>query len=118
MDGLGIRTRTEQGVAVVRLSGSADMSEVARLGSELEDLIKAGKNKLILDLAELAFLSSMALSALIRAERLSEQNDGIFVICGAQGDVEKVLATTQLNRLFVICKSLDGAMSFVKEGIL
>ena len=102
--------RSEQdGVHVVALGGELDLRAAGELEAALAD---CGEDaRICLDLAELQFIDSTGLAAVIRAHQALEAAGGaLAVVCGGEGSVRRTLETTGLTRLLSISSDRAAAL--------
>ncbi len=92
---------------MVKLVGSADMSEANALRNQLEPLVLGGKRDLILDLENLEFICSLGLGTMIHLHTLCREQGGNLGILNPQPQVRKVFKTTCLDQLFLIGTSYE-----------
>ena len=90
-------------------------TEVApNLKSEFVILRNKGIQNLILDLAEVEFVDSSGLSAILTAERLWKAEEGSFIVTGVEHDsVKKLIEITRLNSVLTIISTLQEAKDYV-----
>lgn len=87
---------SQKGTAtLVALSGELDVASSPGLSDELVELIDAGATELVIDLANLAFIDSTGLSAILRANRKLEK--GHLVLREPTPMVRQVLEITGLT---------------------
>jgi len=99
-----ITTRTDEEI-VVRLIGELDLATAPRLDEELAGLAVGGAPHVTLDLAELVFIDSTGLSALVSGlERLRDMG-GSLVLRSPNASTMKVLEITGLTGVFDITKA-------------
>jgi anti-sigma B factor antagonist len=110
MNRLEILVSEREDTIVLSLSGSADMGEAELLNQHLEKEFSQGRYKMVIDLSDLEFTSSMGLGSLIRAHTKCRQEKGRLSLVNPQPAVMKVIQTTHLNELFNIYQTLDEAM--------
>jgi anti-sigma B factor antagonist len=92
-------------VAVVRFANcrTLDESSAQAVGQQLCDLVeKDGHRKVLLDLSDVAFLTSTALGKLVILHKKLGTVGGMLKICSLQGPIESIFQITHLNRLFDI----------------
>jgi anti-anti-sigma factor len=58
--------RDESGARVVKLVGEIDISNADALGAQLDGMIGAGEERLVVDLSALAFMDSSGIAMLLR----------------------------------------------------
>lgn len=96
----------EQGdVTVVRFVDRKilDESNIQQLGNELFRLVEEdGRKKLLLNFANVEFLSSGALGKLITLDKKVKAHNGVLKLSNIRPEIYEVFAITKLNRLFDI----------------
>lgn len=90
-----------------------DASNAPDLKSELLMLNKNGVNSLILDFAKTRYCDSSGLSAILTANRLCKDTNGVFVLSGLQKNVLDMIKIAQLDRVLIIAESVDAAMGML-----
>jgi len=85
----------------------------AGLKSELIMLNANGMRNIILQLSDTKICDSSGLSALLVANRLCKNSDGIFVLTGIQPTVEKVIQISQLEDVFNIVPSVSESIDLI-----
>ncbi len=88
-----------------------DATNAAELKAELIELNKAGFNKLILDLGKTRYCDSSGLSAILTANRLCKDANGVFILCGLQESVSKMVSISQLDKVLSISTDFSEALS-------
>jgi anti-anti-sigma factor len=71
---------------------------------------KNGHNNMLLDLSKTKFCDSSGLSAILVANRLCKDTNGVFIIAGVQPAVLKMIEIAQLDRVFRIFQSVEEAL--------
>lgn len=90
-------------VTVVTFTESSilDTLLVQQIGEELYDLVDTkARRKLVLDFANVKFLSSSALGILITLRKKAGEIKGKVLLCGLRPDLRKVFKITNLEKLF------------------
>ena len=95
--------------ALVRISGSAGMTEADTIRDALERLAEKQYPSVILDLSGMTFICSMGLGALITGHLKSRHHNGRIKLVGPQPPVRRLLETTRLNKLFPVYQSVQAA---------
>jgi anti-anti-sigma factor len=95
---LNIAVQREAGsrACVVSLSGDIDLAVVPDIREQLEGLIGSGCTEVVVDLEGVDYADSTALGLLVWADRKLTPLDGKLVLCGANRDVERILALSGL----------------------
>ncbi|MBL7224480.1 MAG: STAS domain-containing protein [Candidatus Brocadiae bacterium] len=100
-------------VTVVRPRGPhiSELPYIDELGDELEALLAtAAPPDLLIDFADVAFVSSSFLGKIVKLSKLTGQRGGRLRLCGLQPRFLEILELTQIDKLAEICPSLDDAL--------
>jgi anti-anti-sigma factor len=105
------------GVTTVALTGRLDATSAAALQARLLGLIDAGIHRLIVDLSQLDYISSVGLRVfLIAAKRLSPLG-GRMVLCAVRPQVRNVFTIAGFDRLFGMFETReDAARALDRQG--
>jgi anti-sigma B factor antagonist len=96
--GLTIQVLPAETRCVVRLDGELDLGSVPTLERELNRLIAAEPEMLIVDLERLSFIDSSGLRCLLKAASAAASNGDALQFMGATGHVEQMLQLTDIKR--------------------
>lgn len=100
---------------VIKLNAEKlDSTLAPSLKSELVVLNTDGVKNIIIDLSSARYCDSSGLSAILVANRLCKNSQGIFVITGLQETVKKLVAISQLDTILNITATLEEATKLVK----
>jgi anti-sigma B factor antagonist len=113
---LTISEREVGGVTVLELSGRITLGEGSgELRAKLKDLLKAGKTRLVLNLAEVSYIDSAGLGTLV-AGYTSAQNQGANLkLANLTTRFSETLNITKLVTVFDVYDTVkDAIMSFDK----
>lgn len=94
-----VETSEQQGVVVVRASGEIDVATAPQIESQLISMIDGGSS-VALDLAEVTFIDSSGLRALVTARQRAEEKAVAFSLAGRSAAVERLLQVTGLDAVF------------------
>jgi len=104
-----------------------DSTVSPQLKSEFVTLHAEGHKNIILDLSQVKYIDSSGLSAILVANRLSQDAGGIFVLAGVTDHVMKLIKISQLDSVLDIMPTVQEAVDAVfinelendmgKEGI-
>lgn len=100
-----IEVRTESDVSIIKPSGNMDFNALNEFSSTLKSTIQEGANKVLLDFADLEYLSSSGIRALMEAMRLLEPKGGTLAFCGLSEQLVELFDVVQLTKVFGIYKS-------------
>jgi anti-anti-sigma factor len=92
------RSSTSNGTVRLAASGEIDICNVDRLRTTIETIVREpATERLTLDFADLDYIDSMGVSALIAGARLSRQNSTDFSVINPRGEVLRVLRILGLD---------------------
>jgi anti-sigma B factor antagonist len=98
-------------VVVLRMLGQMREAGADRLREELDQLLEDGYYKLVFDISEVSFISSVGLGQLMRGFRAASSNDGYVRVVNPQPLVEEVFRFTKLHTLIGIFPSVEEAIA-------
>jgi anti-sigma B factor antagonist len=96
-----------EGSAVFTLSGRLDAGHAAHLKDTLKQAIDSGTPNLVVDVAEVPFIDSAGLSALVFGLKAARRAGGDLTLRGVQPQMLTILSLTMLDRVFMI-RSTSG----------
>lgn len=105
-------TREQSGMLIAAASGRIDHVSSAAFGLALEPLLKdclPGNPPLLLDLAEVDYISSAGLRIIMMASRQIKAQQGVFAIGALQPIVQEVFAISRLNLLVPCYTRIEAA---------
>ena len=99
---------------IIKLSNDKlDTLVAPQFKTELITMNAEGANYIILDLADVKFCDSSGLSAILVANRLCNQTDGAFFMCGLNDNVKKLITISQLDKVLNIFPTCDECIDAV-----
>ena len=96
--------------SILKLQGRFDAHEVAPVREWVKEQISQGKTRLVVDLGEVNFVDSSALSVLVQGLKNSRENGGDLAICSLQQAVRVIFELTRLDKAFSIYPTLAEAV--------
>ncbi len=102
------------GVTVVRFNDQRilDAGSIQQLGEDLFQLVEAeGRDRLLLNFAEVEFLSSAALNRLIMLDKKVKESSGALKFCNICAGIMDVFAITRLDKHFEILDDESTAVA-------
>jgi stage II sporulation protein AA (anti-sigma F factor antagonist) len=101
--------RLGSGVWLVRVEGEADFSTAPGLEDELQEPLRDGRPRLLMDLSALSYVSSAGLRVLLRARQQAAESGGWLRLFGLQHGVLKVLEEAELDTILPIFATREEA---------
>jgi anti-sigma B factor antagonist len=109
--------RTEQGgLLIAALEGRFDALSADTAGNELLNWLPAGPVRLVLDFAQVTYLSSAGLRVLFRIAKESNVRNGRLALCRLTPLVRQVIDLSGYSALVPIFDDLDRALASLAEA--
>ena len=86
------------------------------LKSELVLVSGNGEKNIILDLQNCRYCDSSGLSAILVANRLCKNANGVFVLTGLNDAVERLITISQLDTVLNITNNVDEAAELINKS--
>jgi anti-sigma B factor antagonist len=103
-------TRLPDGTAVIRLEGRLNMVSADGLRNGIESLVEEGIARVVVDLAEVSFMDSSGLGALIGGVKAARRAGGDLRIAAPPDQVRLVLRLTTLERILPPHDTVESAV--------
>ena len=97
-------------ITIITVTGSVDSLDSDGLLTFLDDIIEAGRTRLVVDLSDMDFIVSMALGVFVQTYTRLRAADGFLRLAAPQPPILRVIKTTALDRLLPIYDSLAQAL--------
>ncbi|MDD2853687.1 MAG: STAS domain-containing protein [Desulfuromonadaceae bacterium] len=108
---MNIKMEQNEGVVVLFVrEDRLDANNSEELKRELHRHFDSGKKNLIIDLAEIHFIDSSGLGALVSAYKNASLMHGTLKLSGLQSQVKSMFELTRLYRVFDIFSTVDDAL--------
>jgi anti-sigma B factor antagonist len=98
--------------ALIVARGELDVQSVPELRARLAEAIDAGKTRVVVDLAEVSFIDSLSLSALVAAQR-KVGDSGRLGVVAVHEYVRLILQATGLEQVLDVFATREEAVAFV-----
>ena len=98
---LELTVSENEGETVLSAAGELDVNTAPELREQLAQLVNDGA-RIVVDLADVSFVDSTALSVLVSALKRLRQADGDLALASPTPSVRRVFEITGLTRLFTI----------------
>ncbi|MEY2425189.1 MAG: anti-sigma factor antagonist [Actinomycetota bacterium] len=97
--------------AVVAVRGEVDALTSPQLRRSIEELVSDGQAQLVLDLREVKFLDSSALSVLVSGRKQVQAEGGDLTLVCTEPRILQLFQITNLEDVFTIHDSVEAATS-------
>ena len=96
-------------IMIVEAYGRIDSTTAKEFGDRLVSLLQAGRGSLVVDLKNIAYISSAGFRALLIANRAAAGRQGKLALCGVIGEVKRLFDIGGFSNEFIICATqADG----------
>lgn len=106
----------------VSLVGRLDTHSYAELDRQLAPLLEApGTRSLVLDLAELEYISSAGVRSILKARKAMAQRDGKVLVANPQAQIQKVfdiVRAVPMNEIFSSVAEADAYLDKMQRRVL
>lgn len=103
------------GVVVLTVSGEVDLLTIEELEGKLRDALQPPNRVVVLDLAEVRFMGSAGLSALISGAESARSNGLEFLLVADERAILRPLEMTGITSTFVVYDSVNAALETVRS---
>lgn len=104
-------------VATLRLHGALNAYTIERFASRVEEVLKDGAYSLVVNLADIPFLDSEGVGALLRARRRVQAGGGTLLLAEASEQARKTIAVKGLALVLLSFADDAGAVKFLASGL-
>lgn len=110
---MSITYRQEGAFTIMSISGRFDAIGTREFKKIISQLTETKNTRIILDMAQVNFVDSSGMGALIGALRGIVKEGGILRIAGLTPEVHTIFELTRLHRIFDIHETTQAAMAAV-----
>jgi len=110
MDEFSISNSHSGKVAIVTIAGRVDSASAPTMDAELEKAVSENK-KIVLDLKDVAYMSSAGVRALVKALRHSHKSHGSLKLARVSDPILEILHTTGMTELVHMYPSIEEAVA-------
>lgn len=105
-----------EGLTVIDIEGKLNFPDVCNsFKKQVTEVIDSGQNKIIINLENLSFISSLGLSALVHVFKYATSKGGFFHLAGIDQKLLKIFKITSLTNIFTIYDSIQDGLDAYKK---
>jgi anti-sigma B factor antagonist len=105
-----IHVGQRDGAVIIRISGHIDESAADALNTELNEILDAGRKRIIFELSDVTFMGSSGLGQIMRAYREVRNSEGYVRVVNPQPLIEDLFDLTKLNKIMTIHPTVEDAL--------
>jgi anti-anti-sigma factor len=106
-----VESNTQGKATVLQVSGRMDAESASEFEEACVAGLTGGVKNLVVNVAELSYVSSMGLRAFLQGAKKAQGSGGAMLLCGMKGMVKEVFDMTHLTPLFPLFDSVDAALA-------
>ncbi len=112
MTSLTVKSRflDEQGIVMLSVHGTLDSHTYSVLESKLDRLIYHGESRIIIDLADIDFLTSAGVNVFLAARRKASNEHGTVVLMNPSETVRQVFELLPASAALTVAMDLESAL--------
>lgn len=108
------KTERKNNHAVIHLNGMLmDKTHSAPLLAEVENMIKEGTNRFVINLSGMDYMNSSGLNTLVNILTKARTKGGEVMVANVSEKVKQLFLITKLNTLFTITNSTEEAEKLI-----
>ena len=111
-----IQIRESGAACVVTVAGKLDTLTAGDYEKAMNQLIAQDKTRLVIDFAELSYISSAGLRVLLATAKQLKPKGGLTVFANLQGNVREVFEMTGFCTILGLYDSVDAALAALGDG--
>ncbi len=109
MEKLSLETDNTRSISVMKIMGQVDSETAPELDRALSGLLADGRNKIVLDLTGMDFMSSAGLRALVKALKGAQGSGGDVRLASVPETVQGILLTVGMTQMFKLFPTSEEA---------
>lgn len=106
-----IKEEKRDKVKIVGLQGRLDASTSPLVEKRLQGLVAQGEERLVLDLSELTYISSLGLRVFIAVAKTIQKANGKLALAGLNDHIYEIFKIARFTNIFPIYPSCDEAVA-------
>ena len=111
---LQMREQRQDGVVILAPEGRLDSGKIDQFQKTLQERIREGHHRLLIDCSNLVFAASSALRVLLLAVRRLNEVGGELVLCNMNPHILSIFETCGFTKLMVIRNTFDEGFAEVR----
>ncbi|MDH7600683.1 MAG: STAS domain-containing protein [Armatimonadota bacterium] len=112
---LGVDVTMDGNLGIIRLTGELDAYTSSRFKEVMINTLEKGCTNLVVSLADVEYIDSSGLGALVGGLKRVSERSGKLVLVGARPQVRKVFEITGLEKVFPIYRNESEAVESLKR---
>ena len=110
-----IRATEQDGIDILALAGRMDATTTPEFESAARALLAQGKNRVIVDMADLEYISSAGLRGILGFVKSIKAASGRLAFCSLQPMAAEVFRISGFNAMLTVCASREEALRALRS---
>ncbi|HLZ13654.1 MAG TPA: STAS domain-containing protein [Candidatus Acidoferrum sp.] len=110
-----IKQETRGNVKVVGLCGRLDANSSQAVEKQLQAFMDQGEERLVLDLTELTYISSLGLRVFIAVAKSVRNVNGKLALAGLNNHIYEIFKIARFTNIFSIYRSCEEAVAYCAD---
>lgn len=106
---LSIETENRQSISVMKVKGRVDSETAPELDDALTKLLQDNRNKIVLNLQDVNYMSSAGLRAMVKAYQSANKSGGDVRLAAVSEPIEVILRTVGMMQMFKLFSTSEEA---------
>jgi anti-anti-sigma factor len=115
-DSMDLQTRSKENVKILSIFGRFDSYTAPPARQWIEEATMTVPAYLVVNLENVQFIDSTALSVLVQGMKRSRQLDGDLRLCNVPATIRMILELTRLDKVFEIFPGEEQAVQAFNQG--
>ncbi len=108
--------KMEGDIAIIEIGGRLDSSNIIGFNEKFEDIVDNKTRKVIIDLEQLAYVSSVWLGEFMNFAREIDKHNGILILINMDKKIYEIFDVVGFTDNFIILDSLEKAKAKIEES--
>ncbi len=114
---LSVDLKTVDHHFVLSLKGRLDTATSPDLEQKLQKLLQSSGFKMVVDMSELEFISSIGLRVILMAAKRAKSGGGRMILCGLQPQIKEIFQLSGFLRILETQEQCREAQRVVQDGL-
>jgi len=108
---MDIIEKRENNIDIFKINGDLNSNTSPQLEEKVFSAINSGSNEMIIDFADLDYISSAGLRVIVKTAKNLKRSEGTVVLCSMQDYVKEVFEVAGFDAFLNIVSTMDDAMN-------
>jgi len=111
---MDVNVKRVEGATVIELKGRIDGHTAPKIEPQILPLIQP-ESKIVLDMTQVTYISSVGLRMLAATYQQASSNDGRIVLAGLSERIRDTMTITGFMRYFAACETVEAGLAALEQ---